>query len=335
VSDRPIRRRDFVAGAAGLLAVPAAVGAQQADRIWRIGCLSLVSERVEQYRMWIASFREGLRALGYVEGRNVVIEERYAAGQVERLPLLAAELVDLKVDVLVAAPAGSASVAKKVTRDVPIVFMGEPDPVGTGLVASLARPGGNVTGLADAHADLVPKRLELLKRVIPLSSRVGVLRNPVNPSTAPQLETAREAGRALGLAVVPVDVKGSGRGDVDQAFAAIGNARLDGLLVIADPTLGIHRNRIAELSIRNRLPTSGTHRGWVDGGLLMSYGSDFIDVFRRGATVVDKILKGVKPADLPVEQPTKFELVINLKTARALALAIPPSLRAQADQVLE
>jgi putative ABC transport system substrate-binding protein len=328
-------RRSFVVSLTGFLAVPAGAGAPQAGKLWRIGYLSLVSERLKQYRPWIAAFREELRRLGYVEGQNVTIEQRYAAGHVERLPALASELVHLKVDVLVAAPAGSALAAKNVTRTVPIVFMAEPDPVGTGLVASLARPGGNVTGLADAHADLVPKRLELLKQVIPLSSRVGVLWNPANPSTAPQLKTAQAAGRALGLTVFPVDVKGPRRSDMDQAFAAIGEARLGGLLVIADPTLGIHRSRIAELSIKHRLPTSGTHRGWVEGGLLMSYGSDFIDVFRRGAALVDKILKGAKPADLPVEQPTKFEFVINLKTAKALGLTIPASLLARADQVLE
>jgi putative ABC transport system substrate-binding protein len=330
-----MHRRNFVVSLTGFLAVPAAAGAQQAGKIWRIGYLSLVSERLDQYKPWIAAFREGLRKLGYVEGQNVIIEQRYAAGQVERLPALAAELVHLKVDVLVAAPAGSALAAKKVTSTVPIVFMAEPDPVGTGLVASLARPGGNVTGLADAHADLVPKRLELLKQVISPSSRVGVLWNPANPSTAPQLKTAQAAGRALGLTVFPLDVNGPGRSDMDRAFAAIGEARLGGLLVIADPTLGNHRNRIAELSIKHRLPTSGTHRGWVEGGLLMSYGSDFIDVFRRGATLVDKILKGAKPADLPVEQPTNFEFVINLKTAKALGLSIPASLLARADQVLE
>jgi len=255
--------------------------------------------------------------------------------KIGRLPALAAELIELKVDVIVAAPAGSAVAAKKITSAVPFVFMAEPDPVAIGLVTSLARPGGNVTGLADAHADLIPKRLELLKQAMAASSRVGVLWNPANPSTAPQSKTAQAAARALGLAISPVDVKGPGRSDLDQAFAAIERARLGGLLVIADPTLGNHRYRIAELAIKRRLPTSGTHRGWVEGGLLMSYGSDFIDMFRHGATLVDKIFKGVRPADLPVEQPTKFEFVINLKTAKALGVAIPASLLARADQVLE
>jgi putative ABC transport system substrate-binding protein len=235
---------------------------------------------------------------------------------------------------VLALPAGLAAQAPGRTS-VPIVFMAEPDPVGTGLVASLARPRGNLTGLADAHADLIPKRLELLKQLMSPSSRVGVLRNPGNPSTATQMTTVQRAARALRLTVLQVDVKGPRRSDLDQAFDAIGEARLGGLLVIADPTLGNHRTQIAELAIKHRIPTSGTHRGWAEGSVLMSYGSDFIDMFRRGATLVDKILKGARPADLPVEQPTTFELVINLKTARALGLAIPASLLARADQVLE
>lgn len=330
-----MRRRDFAAVVAGTLAAPTVSRAQPGGRTWRIGYLSLVGEGFEQYRPWIAAFRGGLRGLGYVEGENLVIEERYAAGQIERLPALAAGLVRLGIDVLVTAPAGSAAAAKKATNRVPIVFMAEPDPVGTGLVESLARPGGNVTGLADAHADLVPKRLELLRQVVPRSSRVGALRNPANPSTERQLTTAQAAGRTLGLTVLPVDVKGAGRADLDRAFAAIAGARLGGLLVIADPTLGNHRHRIAELAIRHRLPTSGTHRGWAEGGLLMSYGSDFLDVFRRGATLVDRILRGARPADLPVEEPTKFELTINLRTARGLELTVPAAILARADRVLE
>jgi putative ABC transport system substrate-binding protein len=329
-----MRRRTFVVGLTGVLAVPGALAAQEAGKTWRIGFLSLVS-RTGHAERWIASFQDGLHDLGYVVGRNVVIERRHAEGRIERLPALAAELVDLKVDVLVAAPAGSAQAARKVTRTVPIVFMGEPDPVGTGLVGSLARPGGNVTGLADAHADLVAKRLELLKEVTPPPFRVGVLWNPANPGTAPQLQSAQAAGRALGLTLMPIDVKGPRRGDVDQAFVAIREARLGSLLVIADPTLGNHRTHIAALSIKSRLPTSGTHRGWVDGGLLMSYGSDFIDMFRRGATLVDRIFKGTRPADLPVEQPTRFEFIVNLRTAKALELPMPSSLLARADQLIK
>ncbi len=317
------------------LAAPLTAAAPRAGRIWRIGLLSLVSEKLEQYKPWVAAFRHGLRELGYVEGENLVIEERYAAGQVERLPELAAELVRLNVDVIVAAPSGSAIAAKKVTRTVPIVFMGEPDPVGIGLVSSLARPGGNATGLADAHGDLLPKRLELLKQLVPAASRIGVLWNPSNASTAPQLKTLQAAAPALGLAVVPIEVKGPRRDDVDRAFATIDKDRLGGLLVLGDPTLGNQRDRIAELSIKHRLPTSGTHRGWAQGGLLMSYGTDFVALFRRGAILVDKILKGAKPDELPVEQPTKFELVINAKTAKALGFTVPPSVLVRADAVIQ
>jgi putative tryptophan/tyrosine transport system substrate-binding protein len=329
-----MHRRKFVVSLAGFLAVPAAIGAQEA-KTWRIGYLSLSSPTLQQSKRWIAAFKEGLERLGYVPGKNAIVEQRYAAGEIGRLPVLAAQLIDLKVDIVVAAPAGTALAVKKITHTVPIVFMGEPDPVAIGLVASLARPGGNVTGLADAHGDLIPKRLELLKQVIRPSSRVGVLWNPANPSSVSQFKTAQAAASALDLAISPVDVRGPGSSDIDRAFAAVDAARLGGLLVIAEPTLGNHRQRIAELSIKHRLPTSGTHRGWVEGGLLMSYGTDFIAMFRGGATLVDKILKGAKPADLPVQQPTKFELLINLKTAKEMELTIPPSLLSRADAVIE
>jgi putative ABC transport system substrate-binding protein len=325
----------LVAMAVWSLAAALPADAQPTTRIWRIGFLSLVAQDLEQYQPWLAAFRDGLRQLGYVEGQNLVLEQRYAAGRIDRLPALADELARLKVDVLVTAPAGSAVAARKVTSAIPIVFMGEPDPVGTGLVASLARPGGNVTGLADAHGDLVPKRLGLLQQVVPSMTRVGVLWNPSNASTAPQLKTARAAAPALGLTVVPVGVKGPGRDDLDRAFTTIAKERIGGLLVVGDSTLGVQRTRIAELAIEQRLATSGSHRGWVEGGLLMSYGTDFVTLFRHGAVVVDKILKGAPPATLPVEQPTKFELVINAKTAKAIGLAIPPSVLVRADAIIQ
>ena len=330
-----MNRRGFLSAlSGGLLAAPLAAEGQQAGRAWRIGFLSLNSD-IEPYKRWHAAFREGLRKLGYVEGDNVTIEPRFAAGQIQRLSTLAAELVRLRVDVLITAPAGSAFFAKKITSTIPIVFIGEPDPVGTALVASLARPGGNVTGLADAHGDLIPKRLELLKQVAPSASRVAILWNPANPSTRPQLKIAEAAAPALGVTVFPVGIEGSRRDDVDRAFERIRRERPGSLLVVGDATLGNHRQRIAELSIEHRVPTSGSHGAWAAGGLLMSYGTDFVDLFRRGALFVDSILKGAQPADLPVEQPTKFELVINLKTARALGLTIPPSLLQRADQVIE
>lgn len=315
-------------------AAPLPAGAQPMGKVWRIGYLSLTSD-TDAYRPWLAALNDGLRDLGYVDGGNIAIETRYAAGQIERLSTLAAELVRLNVDVLVAAPAGSALAAKNATRTIPIVFIGEPDPVGTALVASLARPGGNVTGLADAHADLVPKRLDLLKQVVPASSRVGILWNPANPGTASQLKIAEGAAPAVGLTALPVEVKGPRRGDLDRAFATIAKEHLGSLLVIGDSTLGVQRDRIAELSIKHRLPTSASHGRWAEGGLLMSYGTDFVDLFRRSASLVDRILRGAKPADLPVEQPTKFELVINMHTAKALGLAISPSLLSRADRVIE
>src|SRR5262249_51950658 len=231
---------------------------------------------------------------GIRRGRKSDHRRRYAAGQIERLPALAAELINRKVDILVTAPAGTAAAARKVTTTVPIVFMGEPDPVGTGLVESLAHPGGNATGLADAHADLVPKRLELLKELVPSAVRVGMLWNPFNPGTAPQLKAVQAAAPVLGLTIVPVEVNGPGRDDLDRAFATIGKDRLGGLLVVGDSTLGVHRKRLAELAIAHRLPTSGTHRGWAEGGLLMAYGTNFVELFRHGAVLVDKVLKGAK-----------------------------------------
>ena len=327
-----LSRRAVLAGTIGFVARPLGAHAQSVGKVRRIGYLTL-SPDTESWADRLASLREGLRALGYVEGESVSIEVRHADGRLDRLPELAAELVRLNVDVIVTS--GSALAAKRVTNTIPIVFIAEPDPVGTGLVVSLAHPGGNVTGLSDAHADLVPKRLELLKEIAPSASRIGVLRNPGNLSTALQLKIAQAAGPSLGMTILPIDVKGPGPEDMDRAFAAMGKERLGALLVIGDQSLGVHRRRIAELALKHRLPTSGTVKYWAEAGLLMAYGADFIDVWRRAARHVDKILKGVRPADLPVEQPTKFQLVINLKTAKALGLTIPPSLVARADGVIE
>ena len=240
------------------LVAPPPAGAQPAGKVWRIGYLSLTSDSVS-YRPWLAALRDGLRDLGYVDGQNIVIEPRYAAGQVERLSPLAAELVRLKVDVLVTAPAGTALAAKSASRTIPIVFIGEPDPVGT-LVASLAHPGGNVTGLSDAHADLVPKRLELLKQVVPSVTRVGILWSPANPGTAPQVRIAEGAASALGLTVLPVAVKGPRRDDLDRAFATIERERLGSLFVIGDSTLGVQRDRLAALSLQHRPPATADGR---------------------------------------------------------------------------
>ena len=326
-----VAQRAVTVLALALLVAFSAAEAQQPGKA-RIGYLSLASD-TGSFRDQFAAFRDGLRALGYVDGDNIVIEARHADGRLERLPGLAGELVRLKVDVLVTF--GSASAAKQATNTVPIVFIVEPDPVGTGLVASLAHPGGNLTGISDSHADLVPKRLELLKEVVPRAARVGFLMNPANPNTPSQFKTAQAAGPALSLTVVPVEVKGPGREDLDRAFATMGRERLAALLVRGDPTLRIHGRRIAELAIKHRLPTVGTGRAWAEGGLLMAYGANFTELFRRAATYVDKILKGAKPADLPVEQPTSFNLVINLKTAQALGVTLPPSLLLRASEIIQ
>jgi putative tryptophan/tyrosine transport system substrate-binding protein len=318
-----------------LVVAPSTSTAQQAGKVWRIGFLSLSSDAEPAPPRWYAAFRDGLRKLGYVEGDNLIVERRYAGGQLDRLSALAAELVRLKVDVIVAAPAGSASAAKKVTSTIPIVFIGEPDPVGTALVASLGRPGGNVTGLADAHGDLIPKRLEILKQAVPAASRLAMLWNPANSSTAPQLRVAEAAAPALGVTVFATGITGPRRENLDSAFEAIAKNRPGALMVVGDATLGAHRQRIVELAIKQRLPTSGSHSAWAESGLLLSYGTDFVELFHRSAVLVDKIFKGAQPADLPVEQPTKFELVINLRTAKALGLTIPPSLLSRADRLIE
>jgi putative ABC transport system substrate-binding protein len=315
------------------IALPLAAQDQKPVKVWRIGYLSVsVASNAEP---WFLAFRDALQKLGYVEGDNVIIDKRYAGGRLERLPALAAELVALNVDVLVTVPSGGAAAARKATGTIPIIFLGEPDPVQARLVATLARPGGNVTGLADAHADLVQKRLQFLKEIVPSMTRLGFLWNPANPSTRDQLRTAQQAASALGLEVLPMAVKGPLPEDIDRAFAAIATEGLGGLFVVGDPTLGAQRRRIAQHAVRYKLAASGPHKSWSDNGLLLSYGADFIDLSRRSAGLVDKILKGAKPADLPVEQPTQFELVVNSKTAKALGLTIPPSILLQASQVIQ
>jgi putative tryptophan/tyrosine transport system substrate-binding protein len=318
--------------ALGLLGTLLAADAQQAGKVYRIGYLSV--SQVDFDESWVSTFRDGLRKLGYVEGQNLVIEQRHAAGHSERLPELAAELLGLKVDVLVVY--GAWLQPKKLPSMIPIVFTVAPDPVREGLVASLARPGGNITGLSDLHADLIPKRLELLKEVVPSASLVAVLFDPGSSEALLQLEAVQATARSLGLTVLPVEVKGPEPSDIERAFAVIVKQRRTGaLLVIAEPAIASHRKRITEFAIKHRLPAIGTVRRWAEDGFLMSYGTDFHDLWRRTATYVDKILKGAKPADLPVEQPTKFEFVINLKTAKAVGLTIPRSVLLRADQVIE
>jgi putative ABC transport system substrate-binding protein len=308
------------------------VEAQQAKKVHRIGYLSPRSAAVE--KILFPAFLQGLRELGYTEGKNIVIEQRHvAAGQRERLRELATELVRLKVDVIVASSSDTAQVAKEVTTTIPIIFTVSPDPVGSGLVQSLAHPGGNVTGLSDFHGDLVAKRLELLKEVVPSASRIAFLWNSASSSGPLQLKELQAVAPALGVTLLSFGVKGAD--DFDRAFAAMGKERPAALVVHGDPLLANHQRRIFEFAVKNRLPAIYTLELWVEAGGLMSYGAHFPDLWRRAVTYVDKILKGAKPADLPVEQPMKFELVINLKAAKQIGLTIPPNVLARADKVIK
>ena len=329
-----MNRRAFVTGLGGLVVAPLAAEAQQAGRVSRIGLLSLnASPNLHLGE----AFREGLRELGYVEGRNLVIEYRDAEGNVDRLPALAAQLVALKVDVIVTGGGTpSALAAKQAIRTVPIVFSSVPDPVTDGLVTSLTRPGGNITGLSNLNPELVGKCLEQLKHAIPGVTRVAVIRQPgaVGERTErDMLKGAEVAARALGVRLQFVEARGPA--DFDRAFSDISIARADALTMLGSAMFFSERRRFVDLTAKNRLPVVYPQREFVEAGGLMSYGPDIADLFRRAATYVDKILKGAKPAELPVEQPTKFELVINLKTAKALGLTIPPSLLLRADQVIE
>jgi putative tryptophan/tyrosine transport system substrate-binding protein len=328
-----IERRTFLAGAgAVLVAAPLAAEEQPAGKVQRIGYLTAGS--VTANPRVLEAFRQGLRELGWVEGQNIVIEYRSAEGRFDRLPELAAELVRLKVDVVVAAPTPAALAAKHTTGMVPIVGVSLTDPVGLGLIASLARPGGNVTGVSySVGTDIFGKDLELLKEAVPTVRRVAILSNPDGPSQPLTIRNIKAAAQSLGLQLQLVEARGPG--DFDGAFAAMARERVGALLVVTDPVFIPHRARLVNLAAKNGLPSIFTQKADVEAGGLMSYGPDFADMYRRAATYVDKILKGAKPGDLPVEQPTKFELVINLKTAKALGLAIPPSLLARADQVIE
>ena len=328
-------RRAFIAAVTGgLLAAPLVAEAQPAGKIARIGYLATNLRGSPQASH--EAFVEELRGLGYVEGRNVVIEYRDAEGKDERLAALAAELVALNVDVIVAAAGTLAALAaREATRILPIVFIAVGAPVTSGLVTGLARPGGNATGLSAVSPDLASKWLELLKQAVPGVNRVAFLRQPgaLGDADKDVLKQAEVAARALGVRFQLVEARGTA--DFDGVFSELTNARAGGLVVLSTPMFSSERTRLVDLAARHRLPTMFSFRSYVDAGGLMSYGPNVADLFRRAATFVDKILKGAKPVDLPVEQPTKFELVINLKTAKALGLTIPPSLLQRADQVIE
>jgi putative ABC transport system substrate-binding protein len=309
----------------------AAAEAQQPKKVFRIGYLapgtpSALAARTE-------AFRQGLRDLGYADGKNIVMEWRYADGKLDRLPALAAELLRLKVEVIVTGGSASTRAAQETTSTIPIVMTQDPDPVGSGFVTSLARPGGNITGLSNLVSDLSGKRLELLKEIVPRISRVAVFGTSTTLGNAQQLRETELASSALGLKTQYLDVLGPK--DIETAFRAASRGRADAVLVLAGSVFNSYRKQIADLAVKSRLPAIYINPTYVEDGGLMSYGASITDLYRRrAATYVDKILKGAKPADLPVEQPTKFELVISLKAAKQIGLTIPPNVLARADKVI-
>jgi putative tryptophan/tyrosine transport system substrate-binding protein len=325
-----MRRRDFfslLGGAA--VALPCAARAQQIANVHRIGLLSPISEG-----LGIDGFRDGLRALGYVEGHSIVIEHRSADGRYDRLPALAAELVRLRVDVIVAVVTQASIAAKNATNTIPIVMLAVGDPIGAGLVTSLARPGGNVTGTSFMAVEAGGKSLELLKNVVPNLRLVGVLWNPANPVYQTQMVKGTEAA-ALSLGIQLRMLAARNVDEIERAFELINGDQVEALTVIVDPVFIEHRTRLAALAVTKRLPSVSEFREYAEAGGLMAYASDFSELGRRAASSVDKILKGAKPGDLPVEQPTKFQLVLNLKAAKEIGLTVPPSLLARADEVIE
>jgi len=328
------RRRFLGTLAGGLLAAPLAAGAQQAGRkVPHIGILTLLNFPDPNLPGVWGAFRQGLRDLGYVEGQNIAMEYRAAEGKLERLPDLAAELVRLNVDIIISETTPATAAAKKATATIPIIMESVGDPIGAGFIASLAQPRTNLTGFSLMSVDLGAKRLELLKTLIPKISRVAVLWNPTNPAQKLMLPAAEGPARALGLTLQPVALADAG--GLETAFETIIREQTHALMVFEDSVTTTNRRRIAELAGRHRLPAMYGLKSFVEVDGLISYGPDPFEQFRRGAVYVDKILRGTKPADLPIEQPTKFELVINLKTAKALGLTIPQSLLLRADQVIE
>ncbi len=327
-----MERRTFLLGSVSALAAPLAAEAQQVAKTPHVGLLDPMSPSIAA--PYHDEFRRGLRQLGYVEGQSIAIEYRFAEGQVERLPKLAAELVRDKVDVIVAGAAPAVHAAQRATTMIPIVMVAYgADPVETGLVASLAHPGGSITGSTLLFPELTAKRLELLLKAVPKVARVAVLWNSANPAKARDWRETQVAGRVLGVTLQSVEVQGPEQ--FERAFGSMTRERANALLVLGDVLTFFHRKRITELAAKHRLPAMYNEREYANVGGLISYAADLREDFRRAATYVDKILKGTKPADLPVEQPTKFELIINLKTAKALGLTIPQSLLLRADGVIE
>ena len=323
-------RRTFIGSVAGgFLAAPLAAHAQQTGKVYRIGILEAIP--AAQNAANLDALRKGLRDLGYVEGRNLIIEYRSADGRAERFPDLATELVRLKVDLIVTRGTPAARAAKDATATIPVVMatMGDPG----AMVASFARPGGNITGVTTFSTELTAKRIELLKELVPNFSRVALLHNMGNPAAPPEWEETKTAARALGLQAELLDVRS--QGDLDRAFELAVRRHVDALLIGADGLTQLHQQMIVDLVARNRLPAAYPAREFVEAGGLISYAVNYPDLYFRFASFVDKILKGAKPGELPVEQPTKFELVINLKTAKSLGVTVPQSLLLRADEVIQ
>jgi putative ABC transport system substrate-binding protein len=327
------RRRFILAALGGLLGVPFGVDAQPAGNARRIGYLSSGSSSMAAPPV-IDAFRQGLRDLGWVEGQNLVIDYRFAESSFDRLPDLAAELVRQNVEIIVATSTPAAVAAKRATTTIPVVMVNIGDPVGLGLIASLPRPGGNVTGISfSVGLEIIGKQLELLKETVPAVRRVAILSNPANPATAVAISNVKAAAQSLGLELKLLEV--GAPDELDGAFAAMAREKVGAVLVVSDTMFGAQRARLADLAAKTRLPSMHGTRSNVEAGGLMYYGPNFPDQWRRGASFVDKILKGTNPADLPVEQPTKFELVVNLKTAKALGITIPQKVLARADEVIQ
>jgi putative ABC transport system substrate-binding protein len=326
-----MRRREFIVGLGSAAACPLATRAQQTGKLPTIGFLGQSTRSAASE--WVAAFVQRLRELGWIEGRTIAIEYRWAEGRAERFAQIAAEFVRRKVDVIVTSGTQAVIAAKQATSIIPIVFATAGDPVGSGLVASLAHPGGNVTGLATLAADLAGKRLELLREVIPGLRRLAIMGNVGNPFTVLELGEVQAAADTLGLEVDTLEIRRAE--DIPPAFEALKGRRADALYVCTDALANTNRIRINTLALGARLPTMHGSRDYVEAGGLISYGPNFPDLFRHAADYVDKILHGSKPSDIPVEQPTKFDLVVSLITATALGLTLPPTLLARADEVIE
>ena len=325
-----MKRREFIAGLGSAAAWPLAARGQQLTKLPTIGFLGGSSANDAP---WVGAFLQRLRELGWIDGRNFVIEYRWAEGSRDRADQLTVEFVKLKVDVIVTYATPMVLGAKQATSVIPIIFSGLADPVGTGIVASLARPGGNLTGLSLQQTDIASKRLEFLREIVPsLISRLAIMVNGTNPASVLDMNEAKAAARVLGLDVITLEVEQAE--DIARAFDQM-NGRAQGLYICIDALFYAERVRISTLALAARLPTTGSFQVQVAAGCLMSYTTNFPDLFRRAADYADKILHGAKPGDIPVEQPTKFDLIINLKTAKALDLAVPQTLLARADEVIE